>query len=331
MTTTGPTILADTLDGATCPSPGRASRAFAGTQPPLQRAITALIVFGPLVGVVIAIVALFGRGVTLLDVILLVVFYAIAGHGLTAGYHRMFTHRSFVAGRGVKVSLALAGSLGFEGTLIGWVANHRRHHAYTDQEGDPHSPYEYGDAPWSRIRGALHAHVGWLFQGQPTDEARWAPDLLSDPDLVTISRLFPLFCVVSLAAPAAIGWAFTGTLEGAVGGFIWGGLVRVFLLHHSTFAVNSACHIWGKRPNKTRATDRSTNFAPLAVLSMGESWHNRHHSNPNLARYGVGRLQLDSTARLIRILERTGLAHDVRWTAERPEPVARSLELADRS
>jgi stearoyl-CoA desaturase (Delta-9 desaturase) len=142
---------------------------------------------------------------------------------------------------------------------------------------------------------------------------RWAPDLEGDPDLVMISRLFPLMCLVSLAAPTIIAWAITGTFEGALGGFVWGGLVRVFLLQHSTFAVNSACHIWGKRPFRTNDDDRATNFAPMALLTMGEAWHNLHHSSPRLARHGVDRGQIDSTARLIWLLERAGLVWNVRW------------------
>ena len=228
----------------------------------------------------------------------------------------MLTHRSFKAARWVKITLVLCGSFGFEGSVNGWVANHRRHHAFTDRIGDPHSPYAYDEKPMGLVIGALHAHVGWLFQGQATDEQRWAPDLLADHDLVVISNLFPLWCVLSLALPTFIGWCFTGTLSGAVGGLIWGGLVRMFLLHHSTFAVNSVCHIWGKRPFTTTASDRSTNFAPLFLMSMGENWHNLHHSAPTLARFGVDRGQVDSSARLIWLLERFGAVWDVRWPEE---------------
>ncbi|MGD0083594.1 MAG: fatty acid desaturase [Acidimicrobiales bacterium] len=280
---------------------------------PLQEAITGLILFGPVVGVVLGAIAFFDRGVTTLDLILAFVFYVVTGHGLSAGFHRLFTHRSFKAARWVKLTLAVSGSMAFEGSLTGWVANHRRHHAYTDRPGDPHSPYEYGTGPWARVRGALHAHSGWLFEHQATDEARWAPDILRDHDLVVVSKLFPVFCVASLGLPGLIGWAVTGTLAGALGGFIWGGLLRVFLLHQSTFAVNSACHLWGKRPFKTRDGDRATNFAPLAIPAMGDNWHNLHHSLPRLARHGVDRGQLDSTARLIWLLERMGAATDVRW------------------
>jgi stearoyl-CoA desaturase (Delta-9 desaturase) len=281
--------------------------------PRSQQLITALLIVGPPLAVLGLVLGVTSFRVSALDLILLVSFFAVSGHGLSAGFHRMFTHRAFKARRGVKIALALAGSLALEGSVLSWVANHRRHHAYTDREGDPHSPYEYGAGFWCQIRGALHAHIGWLFQSQPAEESRWAPDLVKDGDLVLISRLFPLLGAVSLGAPMLIGWAVTGTWAGALGGLIWGGLFRVFLLHQATFSVNSACHLWGRRPFITREGDRATNFAPLAVLAMGDNWHNLHHSFPSLARHGVDRHQLDSTARLIWILERAGLAWDVKW------------------
>jgi len=282
-----------------------------------QLVVTGVLVVAPLLGVLAAALGVISPRITLLDVILAVSFYAVSGHGVTAGFHRMLTHRSFKGARWVKITLAVAGSLGMEGSVISWVANHRRHHAYTDKKGDPHSPYEYGGGIWNQVRGAMHAHVGWLFQAQPTEEARWAPDLVNDKDLAAISRLFPLLGIASLGLPMLIGWAVTRTWVGALGGLIWGGLIRVFVLHHATFSVNSVCHLWGRRPFTTRAEDRSTNFAPLALLSMGENWHNLHHSFPTLARHGVDRHQLDSTARLIWLLQRFGAVWDVKWpTAE---------------
>ena len=294
----------------------------------LQHVITAVLITAPLAGVVVAIAMLFGRGVSVTDLVLGVAFYAISGHGVTAGYHRMLTHRSFVARRATKIVLALAGSLAFEGAVTSWVALHRRHHAYTDVPGDPHSPHLSGGSLRERVSGAAHAHVGWLFCPQAVDLERWAPDVASDPDLVLIAKAFPVLCVVSLGAPTLLGWALAGTAAGALGGLVWGGLVRVFLLQHSTFAVNSACHLWGRRPFVTRSGDEARNFAPLAVLSMGENWHNLHHSLPRSARHGVRRHEWDSTARLIRILERLGLVTDVRWpSAELIEP--RSRRAAD--
>jgi len=278
-----------------------------------QQMVTALVVFGPLLGVLGLAVGFFGRSVTVVDLVLAVGFFLVSGHGLTAGFHRLLAHRSFRAARWLKISLALAGSLGLEGSVNSWVANHRRHHAYTDRPGDPHSPYRYGSGSLALFRGAAYAHIGWLFRPQPTEEARWAPDLVADPDLVLISRLFPLLGIASFGLPMLAGWALTRTWAGALGGLVWGGAVRVFVLHQATFAVNSACHLWGRRPFVTRHDDRATNFAPLAVLAMGENWHNFHHSNPRSARHGVDPHQLDSTARLIWLFERIGAAYDVRW------------------
>ncbi len=282
----------------------------------VQGVVTGLILFGPLAGTVVAIVSLFGRGVDALDLVLGVAFYMVSGHGVTAGFHRLLAHRGYVARRWTRIALCVAGSLAFEGSPISWVALHRRHHAYTDVEGDPHSPHLHAGGRWPRLRGTVHAHAGWLLKAPEADIERWAPDLAKDRDITTISRLFPLLCVVSLAAPALLGWAISGTFAGAVGGFVWGGLVRVFVLQQATFAVNSACHLWGTRPFVTRSRDRSTNLAVLCIVSMGESWHNAHHANPRWARHGVDRRQIDSTARLIRILQRFGLASEVQWPSK---------------
>ncbi len=279
----------------------------------LQQFITALMIFGPLAGLITAIVMLFGHGVTVLDLILALVFYAITGHGITAGYHRMVTHRAFQAKRPIKILLAVSGSLAFEGAVATWAAQHRRHHAYSDVQGDPHSPYLSGDSFTERLKGAFYSHIGWLFTPQSVDVEKWAPDIAKDKDLMFISKMFPVLSIISFTAPALLGYLFTFTAAGALGGFIWGGLVRIFLLQHSTFAVNSACHIWGKKPFVTREGDEARNFAPLAILSMGENWHNWHHSVPRSARHGVKKHQIDSTARLIWIMEKLHLIKDVHW------------------
>jgi stearoyl-CoA desaturase (delta-9 desaturase) len=286
----------------------------AATRPPLARqAITALLVFGPLAGAVIAAIALFRDEASVADLIIAAVLYVVTGHGLSAGYHRMCTHRAFRARRAVRIALVLAGSLAFEGGVLGWSASHRRHHAYTDVEGDPHSPHRSGSSARGQLRGALHAHVGWLFRPPPEERARWIPDLLADPDLVLLDRLFPLWCAVSLALPALLGFAVTGTVRGMLGGFLWGGLVRVFILQQATFAVNSACHLWGRQPFRTRRGDEARNLALLTLFAFGDNWHNLHHALPRLARHGVDRHQWDSTARLISILERCSLVSEVRW------------------
>jgi stearoyl-CoA desaturase (delta-9 desaturase) len=280
--------------------------------------VTSVIVVGPLVAILFVVIGLWGRQVGITDMALLVGLYVVSCLGITAGYHRLFTHRSFVAGRALKIGLAVAGAVAFEGSLMSWVSNHRRHHRHSDQAGDPHSPRSSrsddesgGASRGTSLPGLFHAHVGWLFRSGPADEQRFAADLLVDRDLRVVSRLFPLWALCGLAIPFFAGWAFTGTVTGAVTGLVWGGLIRIFLVHHITWSVNSVCHAFGRRPYRTR--DRSKNFAPLALLSLGESWHNSHHAFPTLARHGVDRGQLDLTAACIRIWERLGWVHDVRW------------------
>lgn len=291
-----------TVQGTATPRPSRA-----------RQAITALVVFGPLAGTIVAAVTLLREQATAANLVIAAAFYVVTGHGLTAGYHRMCTHRAFRARRAVKIALVLSGSLAFEGGVLGWSASHRSHHAYTDVEGDPHSPHLSGTSPAGQLRGLLHAHLGWLFRPPPEERERWIPDLLADRDLVLLDRLFPLWCLASLALPAVVGLAVTGKATGALEGFLWGGLVRIFLLQQSTFAVNSACHLWGSRPFRTRRGDEARNFAPLALFAFGDNWHNLHHSLPRLARHGVDRHEWDSTARLIAVLERLSLVSEVRW------------------
>lgn len=280
------------------------------------RVVTAVLVVGPLAAVSAVVPSLWGRSVHLRDLILALVLYAVTGHGVTVGFHRMFTHGSFKATRPLKIALAVAGSMAVEGSVTSWVANHRRHHVFSDREGDPHSPHLHGSGLAGQLRGLAHAHVGWLFRADPTPTERYAPDLLKDRDLTVVSALFPVLAVVSLALPFVIGWGLSGSPVGGVTTLVWAGLVRMALLHHVTWSVNSICHMFGRQPYA--AKDHSRNFAPLAVLSMGESWHNLHHAYPSSARHGVGRGQIDSSAALIRLFEHVGWATKVRWpTAER--------------
>jgi stearoyl-CoA desaturase (Delta-9 desaturase) len=301
-------------------------------QTPAQRAIqltvTGVIVAGPFAGLVAALWLLWGHGVGFADLGLAVFFYLLTGFGVTVGFHRCLTHRSFTARPALRVVLAVAGSMSFQGAVNGWVATHRRHHAFTDQPGDPHSPYRYGTGPAGQLRGVLHAHVGWLFGNDPTSQQAYAPDMLADPAMRTISRAFPALCAVSLALPFALGWAIGGP-RGAVLALVWAGLVRVFLLQHVTWSVNSLCHLLGSRPFTTRRHDRATNLWPLALLSLGESWHNMHHSDPTCARHGVDPGQLDLSAAIIRVFERAGWARGVRWpSAARLEKRRRPGEAA---
>src|SRR5581483_2836557 len=240
-----------------------------------------------------------------------VVLYAVTGHGVTVGFHRLFTHRGFTPNRALKVALAIAGSMAVEGSVVSWVAAHRRHHAYSDRLGDPHSPHVGASGVHGPVRGFVHAHVGWLFAADTTSNERYAPDLLRDRDLTVVDRLFPVFALASLALPFLAGWALSGSLLGGLTALVWAGLVRMALLHHVTWSVNSICHMVGRRPFATK--DRSRNVRALALVSFGESWHNLHHAYPTSARHGVLPGQLDSSAGLIRIFERFGWARNVRW------------------
>jgi stearoyl-CoA desaturase (delta-9 desaturase) len=252
------------------------------------------------------------------DVLVLVVTYVLSGIGITVGYHRLFTHRSFKTTRAVRAVLAVLGAMAIEGSVIEWVSTHRKHHAFSDQPGDPHSPHVDQAPGWrGAVQGLVHAHVGWMFRGKDmANPRRYAKDLLADRDLRFISATFPLWVVVGLAVPFALGIALTGSLIGGLTGLLWGGAVRVFLIHHMTFSINSLCHFFGRRTFATG--DESRNLAWLAPITMGEAWHNNHHAFPTSARHGLGRWQLDPGAWLITALERSRLAWDVvRITPER--------------
>ncbi|WP_217552120.1 fatty acid desaturase [Streptomyces sp. GbtcB6] len=312
----------------------------AGARPLLDTPQTAaagiamwIFVVGPLICLAVAVPLVWGRGLSALDVAMAVVAYLVSGFGLTVGYHRLFTHRSFKAKRGLRIALAVAGSLGVEGSPVQWVANHRRHHAFADREGDPHSPWRFGTDTRALLKGLLHAHIGWMLKRELSNRARFAPDIAADRDLRVVGRLFGPLTVLSLLAPALVGGLVTGSWTGALTGFFWAGVMRMALLHHVTWSVNSVCHVAGSRPFAAR--DKATNFWPLALLSFGESWHNSHHADPTGARHGVLPGQLDPSARLIRIFEKLGWAYDVRWpSADRlgarllPEPAGRQKSAA---
>ncbi len=230
---------------------------WAIVQAPLYRkALSALIAIGPPVTAVFVTVRAIGEPVPWLNLLLLTAFYFVIAHGVTIGFHRLFTHRSFEARRPLKVALAVLGSMSFQGSLIGWVADHRRHHRYSDRPGDPHSPVWRAGDRLSGWRGFMHAHVTWVFCNPSTPRAEFAPDLLADPDLVLIDRLFVPLCIATLALPFGIGYALTGTLAGAFGALVFAGILRVGVGHNLTWAINSVCHRFGKRPFRTR--DEST-------------------------------------------------------------------------
>jgi stearoyl-CoA desaturase (Delta-9 desaturase) len=271
----------------------------------------ALFVGIPFAAVLGAVPMLWGRYLSVTDVVIAVVMYYLTGHGVTIGYHRYFTHGSFKAKRPMRIFLAIAGSMAIEGPLIRWVADHRRHHAFSDREGDPHSPWRYGESIAGLTKGFWHAHLGWMFDSELTNVERFAPDLLADRDMVRVSGAFGWLTGASLLLPPLVGGLVSWSWLGAATAFFWGSLVRVFILHHTTWSVNSVCHIFGERPFASR--DRSTNFWPMALLAMGENWHNLHHAEPTSARHGVLRGQVDTSARLIWLFERFGWVHDVRW------------------
>ena len=263
----------------------------------------------PFLGFLAAIGFLWGGWITWLDIAILAVLYVIAGFGITIGFHRLLTHRSFDAPAPVRAFLAIAGSMAVQGAPIHWVADHRKHHAHTDHEGDPHSPHVgHGHG----LKGLVHAHIGWLFneQGQ-ADWKKYARDLYEDPTMRRIGRWFPLWALLGLLIPAAAGGLLHGSWEGALRGLVWGGLVRVFLLHHVTWSINSVCHFFGQR--RFAIKDHSTNVAWLALPSLGEAWHHNHHAFPRSAEHGMKRWEtaMDPSAWVIRGMEKLGLATNV--------------------
>uniref|UniRef100_UPI00194EDBAB acyl-CoA desaturase n=1 Tax=Virgisporangium aurantiacum TaxID=175570 RepID=UPI00194EDBAB len=292
--------------------PQSQSKPLLGGKRPLAAHVSVYVfVIVPPLALLVAIPFAWGWGLGWHDVVLAVMFYVITCLGVTVGFHRYFTHGSFKTGRWVRIALAVTGSMAVQGPILHWVADHRRHHAFADREGDPHSPWLFGTGPAALLRGFWHAHLGWVLARELTNQRRFAPDLMADRDMRVVHRLFGPLTVATLALPAVLGGLLTWSGWGAVTAFFWAGLVRVAVLHHVTWSVNSICHMIGDRPFAAR--DRSTNVWPLAILSMGESWHNLHHADPTSARHGVRRGEIDISARVIRILELLRLAHDVRW------------------
>ncbi len=271
----------------------------------------------PFAGVLLAIVLLWNSWVDWIDLSLLVAMYLATAMGVTVGFHRMLTHRSFRTKPGIERTFAGLGQLSVQGSVLDWVADHRKHHAHTDQEGDPHSPHV---GHGSGLSGLWHAHTGWLLETQgQADWKKYAKDLYEDPKMKRLSKRFPLYVVASLLIPTVAGFALHGfTLEGALRGYIWGGLVRIFLVHHITWSVNSICHFFGRR--RFDIEDKSTNVGWLAIPSLGESWHHNHHAFPRSAEHGLKWYEVDPSALIIRGMEKTGLAWNVvRISPERQE------------
>jgi len=274
-------------------------------------------VFGvlvPFAGLVIAIVLLWGHGCNALQLSLMLVMYCVTGLGVTIGWHRLFTHRAFETNRFMQVLLIIAGSMSVEGTLLTWVAQHRRHHQSPDADGDPHSPHIHGSGLHGVLAGFWHSHIGWFFDPPDPDLYRYVTDLWRDPLIRRTGGLFKLWVVLGLLLPAVVAGLITHSWNGAFLGFIWGGLVRVFLIHHVTWSINSVCHIWGGRTFRTR--DQSKNNAIFGILAFGEGWHNNHHAFPTSARHGLKWWQIDTSYLLIQFMQKLGLAWNVKLPTE---------------
>jgi stearoyl-CoA desaturase (delta-9 desaturase) len=283
----------------------------------LRRTCTIVAVVGPIIGLGVAIGLLWGWGVGWTDLAILFVGYVLTGLGVTIGFHRLFTHKSFDTGPAVTATLGILGSMAVQGPIVPWVENHRRHHQFSDREGDLHSPHHNfaggrnaAERVANWVRGVWHSHVGWMLLADPEGMSRYAPDLRANALVNTISRLFPLWILLGLLIPAAIGYAAAGTYKGAILGLLWGGLVRIFLVHHITWSVNSVCHIWGSQTYKSH--DESRNNPIFGVLAFGEGWHNNHHAFPASARHGLAWWQFDSSYLVIKLMEKVGLVWNVR-------------------
>jgi stearoyl-CoA desaturase (delta-9 desaturase) len=299
-------------------------RAYAGPMTQTGKLVNLGAVVVPFVATLAAIVLLWNRLVTGTDLVLMGVMYVVTAGGITVGYHRLLTHRSFRTHKATEYVFAALGSMAVQGPVIAWVADHRKHHAHTDEEGDPHSPHVgHGEGVIGVFRGLWHAHMGWLLSEHGrADWKRYAPDLYEDPGMRLINRRFVSLVLLGLAIPAAAGYVITGTVAGAATGLLWGGLVRVFFVHHVTWSVNSVCHFLGTR--RFAVDDRSTNVFWLALPSLGESWHHNHHAFPRSAEHGLRRRELDPSALLIRGLERLGLA----WNVVRIAPERQAAKAA---
>jgi stearoyl-CoA desaturase (delta-9 desaturase) len=279
----------------------------------------------PLVGLVVAVVLLWDKAVGPLELTLLFVFYVITALGITLGYHRMFTHRAFESSRSFRAVIAALGSMAVQGSVITWVADHRKHHAFTDHDGDPHSPHLHGPGFVGAVKGLWHAHIGWLFESVGTAEReRFAPDLVKDKLMRVMDKLFFVWVIAGFAIPFALGWIVGGGLGTALTALLWGGFVRVFLLHHVTWSINSVCHFFGRR--RFDVEDESRNVFWLAPLSMGESWHHNHHAFPTSAFHGLRfwERMADPTGLLISLLEKLGVV----WAVVRVSPERQAAKLA---
>ena len=276
-----------------------------------DRIITGLVTLLPFLALGLAAWQVWGSALHWSDLALVGAMYVITGLGITIGFHRHLTHRAFKTHHWLRGLLAILGSAAIEGPVISWVADHRKHHAFADVDGDPHSPHVDHGGGWDgALRGLFHAHMGWLFiHTQRGNKARFTPDLLADPVISWVDRTFIYWAILGLLVPFAAGWLIGGTLLAAFTGLLWGGLVRVFVLHHFTYSINSLCHVFGMREFETK--DHSRNLALIAIPTLGEAYHNSHHAFPTSATHGLRWYQVDISSLVINGLEKVGLAWDV--------------------
>jgi stearoyl-CoA desaturase (delta-9 desaturase) len=297
--------------------------------PVVDRLASAVITAAPPILVVIGMYfGWMGNLLSWQDLVILAAAYVVIGTGVTVGFHRLLTHRSFKCHRWLRAGFAMLGSAAAEGPVIDWVATHRKHHQFSDERGDPHSPHVgHGDGWRGQLRGLLHAHIGWVFSDmEVADERRYAKDLLDDPLLRFVDRTFIVWVIAGVAAAFGLGVALTGSVAGGLTALLWGGAARIFFLHHATFSINSLCHFFGRQAYDTG--DESRNLLWLAIPTWGEAWHNNHHAFPTSYRHGLRRWQIDPSAGVIRLLELMGLA----WDVVRVDPARRAAkELAARA
>lgn len=278
------------------------------------RVANLIAVIVPFCAFVWAIISLWGRGFGWIDFLLMAAMYSLTVLGITVGFHRLFTHRSFETPRFVAFTFAVLGSMAVQGRLFNWVALHRRHHQHSDKINDPHSPHSETESAWGVLRGIWHSHVGWVFRPKPLDLGRYVKDLQQSSTLRLANRLFFVWVALGLLLPAVAGGLLTRTWMGAFWGFMWGGLVRVLLVHHVTWSINSVCHLWGRQP--FRSGDQSRDNLLLGVLAFGEGWHNTHHAFPTSARHGLRWWQPDLSYWVIRAMEVVGLAWNVKLPSQ---------------
>jgi stearoyl-CoA desaturase (delta-9 desaturase) len=279
----------------------------------------------PFLTFIAAIILLWNNIVGWNDLAILVVMYSLTAAGITIGYHRMLTHRAFQTSKPVEYTFAALGQMAVQGPVINWVADHRKHHAHTDEDGDPHSPHVgHGEGLKGVIAGLWHSHVGWLWRenGQAGRRA-YAPDLMEDRGMRWINRNFPAFAALGLVLPGLAGFALSGSLKGFLTGVLWGGFVRLFLVHHITWSINSVCHFFGRRRFETE--DHSTNVFWLAIPSLGEAWHHNHHAFPRSARQGMKWYEIDPSWAVIWTMEKLGLV----WNVVRISPERQAQKLAE--